>query len=350
YPTGGVKAAAAGVRRIRDDGTFTAMTSATLDGGTWRIRIRVNLEWTGGNKISVEGAIDYSPLECFLAVTDRHEQARPTSQSHFEFLSSVRKMFQPAKGSPLEPLFPLLLDRTKNVPRLAGLDTADGKNVRRFETIEIQGVPADMGHVLIGIEASRRQQPALHGFGLPIVWAGDDIEVSLTWIGDLGGVLAWVAQETPLAGSGPKPDLQRLLPLKASYEDLRGDLDGINLGTMYEETRSLAANLRSYYDATPFRRFRNFVVNARNAAGTPVFRLTGGNPPKIDRSARAAVAWYLQLFVHRFLIFPMNKRYAGMTDPQKIAALDIGRAGSVQSNAVIDYFFQFLDDGLAKEP
>jgi hypothetical protein len=346
-PTRGVSAAAGGTRRVKADGTFEVSASAALEKSPRRISVRLDLEWSPGKKVSTECCIDYSPLDCFLAVIDRHEATRPAGQTHFEFLSSVRKMFQPAQGSPLASIFPLILDRTRKVPILAALNTPVGNTVKQFETLEINGEVVDIGHVLTGVEAHRRQKPG--AWGLPVVpWPADEIESFLTWIGDLGGVLAWVAQETPLAGSGPKPDLKRLLEQKASYEDLRGDLDGINLGAAYDETRSFGENLRNYYEAAPFRRYRGFVANAINSSGQPIFRLAAGS--KLDPAARQTIAGHLQMFTHRYLMNPNNQKFSKkMTEPQKNYALDIGRVGSSQSNAIIDYFYDFMNAGLAAE-
>jgi thiamine biosynthesis protein ThiS len=138
-PTGGVSAAAGGTRRVKADGTFEVSASAALEKSPRRISVRLDLEWSSGKKVSTECWIDYSPLDCFLAVIDRHEATRPAGQTHFEFLSSVRKMFQPAQGSPLASIFPLILDRTRKVPILAALNTPVGNTVKQFETLEING-------------------------------------------------------------------------------------------------------------------------------------------------------------------------------------------------------------------
>jgi hypothetical protein len=338
----GVKAAVGGSALVKDDGTFVSTSSVVIAKGERQISVRVDLEWSGG-KASVEAAIDHSDLDCFIQVIRRHERAKSAQQTPFEFLSSVRQMFQPAPGSPLAGLFPRVLHRTKDVKPLVDFGSAEGKSIRLFENMEINGAKVDIGHALIGIEAHRRQKPG--AWGLPVAWSAEQIEALLTWSGDLGAVLAWVAQETPLAGLSAKPDLKRLLSEKASYEDLRGDLDGMNLGAIYDESANFGDNLRKYYDVKPFRRFHIFIANAKDASGNPVFRLTGG---KLDPAARATVASQMQLVTHSYLML-FSRRYSGMTDRQQLQALDIGRVGSNQSNVIVDYFFEFLNKGVASE-
>jgi len=338
----GVSAAAGGSAWVKDDGTFASTSSAVTNKSAHRISMRVDLEWKGG-KISTDAAMDYSDLDCFIQLIRRYERLKPAGQTNFEFLSSVRKMFQPAAGSPLAGWFPKILDRTKTVQPVETSGNPRGKDIYRFQTMEINRTDVDIGHVLVGIEAHRRQKPGASGLDVP--WSGDVIEAFLTWIGDLAGVLAWVAQQTPLAGSGPKPNLNLLLSEKASYEDLRGDLDGINVGAIYDESLDFGANLLKYYEATPFRRFRTFIANAKDSTGNQLFQLIGG---KVDPAGRAWIASKMETFVHGYLVWV--RKDSQMTVPQKLQALAIGRAGSQESNAIIDYFYEFLNKGLASEP
>jgi hypothetical protein len=78
-----------------------------VDPGTRRIQVRVILECKNGAVVSADGIVQCNGLDCFLALIDSFENRRPMGRgcwiagSHFEFLSSVQKMFQPAKGSSL---------------------------------------------------------------------------------------------------------------------------------------------------------------------------------------------------------------------------------------------------------
>ena len=171
---------------------------------------------------------------------DSYESRRPIGRvtgacyiagGHFEFLSSVRKMFQPAPGSPLAGMFDSFLHRNRKVCQLAAVDSAEGRNIRSFQILTIGNDKVDIGHVLVGIEASRRQKP---DSVLPPVRGDTTTEALMTWAGDLGSALEPYAEAIV---TGRRVDLKTYLDDKASFADLLGDIDGINIGSVYNETR-----------------------------------------------------------------------------------------------------------------
>src|SRR5262249_22300657 len=112
--------------------------------------------------------------------------------------------------------------------------------------------------------AHRRQKPNSQ---LPSGVSSDPAqpEAFLGWPGDLGSALVPYAQSVIAArhpGSAPAPpapvrrpctvppavpkkDLQWYLAQKAGTSDLLGDIDGINIGAIYDDSKSLSENLRS---------------------------------------------------------------------------------------------------------
>jgi hypothetical protein len=131
---------------------------------------------------------------------------------------------------------------------------------------------------------------------------------------------------------------------KAGYSDLLGNIDGINIGAMYDETKSLSDNLRTYYGARPFRRFHNFVANALDSSGAPLFPLKGG---KLDPAGRLRAGSYIQLFASGAVY--SQKLDAQMPPGDAFDFKKMLMWGSPEMDAVIKYFFDFLEQGLAKE-
>jgi hypothetical protein len=342
-PVNGVSASSGQVSPVKDDGGFTCPVHVVLDPGTWRLSFQITLEWRGG-KIAADAIATSSELVCFTQLVAPHENAKPATQSGLEFLASVRKMYQPSPDSSLAGLFPLVLDKTRQVKPLFEKNSTGGMAYRRYEQgMKIRGEDVDIGHVLVGIEAHRRQGPGASG--MPVAWAPSRIETLMTWGGDLGGVLAYVARQKPML-KATSADIPRLLAAKASFADLRGDLDGINIGAVYDPGLSLARNLRSYYEAPSFRRFHGFIANALDDDGKPMFRLTSGKPARVDLSGSKVVADWIGFFARAYLVF--NNHFS-MTDSEVKVAHAVIEPGSKESNAIIAYFFDLLNKGLASE-
>ena len=104
-PVNGVAASAGEVVPVKDDGSFTSLATAVLAKGTWQLSMRVTVKWRGG-ELHADAVASSSDLACFAPLLEQHENARPSSQSRFEFLSAVRKMYQPSPDSSLAGLFP----------------------------------------------------------------------------------------------------------------------------------------------------------------------------------------------------------------------------------------------------
>jgi hypothetical protein len=350
YTGRGVSASTSWATRIKRDGSFTTESTLVVDPGTRRIRVLVTLDLQGGRQITAEAVYQQSDLDCFLALTDSYEGRRPiglvdgvcqVAGGHFEFLSSVRKMFQPAPGSPLTAMFDKFLYRTRKICKLADISSAAGRYIRSFEELGIGTVRVDIGHVLVGIEASRRQKPASV---YPWVPSDATTEALMTWAGDLGSALEPYAEAIV---AGRQVDFQTYLK-KANVADLLGDVDGINIGSVYDETTSLSANLRKYYETRPFRRFRQFLPTLTDNSGKPLFRLAQQNPPRFDQASRAQAAHYIGMFARGAVIY--RKVLDRLTQAQQVQLTAMLLPGSNEMNRVIDYFFAFLEAGLANEP
>ena len=168
----------------------------------------------------------------------------------------------------------------------------------------------------------------------------------MTWGGDLGGVLAYVARQKPML-KATVASIPGLLAGKASFADLRGDIDGINIGATYDSSLSLGDNLRKYYEASSFRRFHLFIASAQSDAGKPMFTLNSGKPTTVAPAGRKVIADWIDWFARAYLLF---NSYFGMTDDEVKVALAAAAPGSRESDAIVDYFIDFLNRGLAGEP
>jgi hypothetical protein len=282
---------------------------------------------------------------------DYYESRRPIGRvtgscyiafSHFEFLSSVRKMLQPAPGSSLTGMFDSFLYRNRKICQLAHVDSAEGKYIRSFENLVIGNDKVDIGHVLVGIEASRRQKPASV---LPPVRGDATTEALMTWAGDLGSAIEPYAEAIVV---GRRVDIKTYLNDKASFADLLGDIDGINIGSVYDETKSLSENLRKYYETKPFRRFHDYLARLTDEVGKPLLTLAQQKPPRIDQASRLRISGYISMFASgvRF----KRRVLDNLTKAQGSQLISMTQPGSKEMNIVIDYFFALIERGLAQEP
>jgi hypothetical protein len=128
YAEHGVSIATNYISKIKPDGSFTTQSELVVDPRTRRIAVRVILELKGGDKITADAIAQSAGLDRFLALINSFESRRPIGRvtgtchiagGHFEFLSSVRKMFQPAPGTPLAPIFDRVLHRNRKICQLA---------------------------------------------------------------------------------------------------------------------------------------------------------------------------------------------------------------------------------------
>ncbi len=329
------------------DGTFTTSTwIAYKPYLARRLEIQVTVESKNSKRFGAKVVVELIDLAGFLSIVDPKEKTRPSGQTHLEFLASVRKIYFGAPKDPFEWLFDFILYRHRNVKPVFDLDTAAGKRLRLYKILYVDGEWLEIGHVLCGIEGSPKQKPDKDQ-NLPKVLRP---ELMVTWAGDLGSVLQeryikdfWNALDT-----GASVDLNDYLVREASRSDLIGDIDGINIGSTYDSSRSLAENLNAYYGRKSHRRYHDFIANSKNGRGVAELPLVPGKkPPKLSMKARQTIAFY----IHKYLVYfwIRGKLYYG-PDPRKRKLVDdIVQMGSPEIDAVVDYFVRFLEDGLALE-
>jgi hypothetical protein len=170
------------------------------------------------------------------------------------------------------------------------------------------------------------------------------MEAFMTWAGDLGSALEPYAEAIV---AGRMVNMKTYLE-KASVADLLGDIDGINIGSVYDETQSLANNLRNYYRTKPFRRFRQYLAQLKDDSGNKLFSLKQQNPPKLSDASRLRAAHYIGDFARAVAL--LRQVFDGLTQSQASQFLSMFQPGSNEMNIVIDHFFELLEKGLAKEP
>jgi hypothetical protein len=154
----------------------------------------------------------------------------------------------------------------------------------------------DIGHVLTGIEGSPKQE-ALKDY--QDVSIPECPELIVTWAGDLGNALqAYIKDFLKAMDTGATVDLNDYLVKRASRVDLIGDIDGINIGSAYDSSRSLAENLRVYYGQKSRRRYHEFIANSKDKTGKAELPLVPGKkPPQLTKQARQAIAYNTWRFI-----------------------------------------------------
>jgi hypothetical protein len=80
--------------KVQPDGTFVFATHLSVDGLTRSLTIHPIVEFEGGMSIAATVVVELIDLDGFLALVDPKEKARPSSQTHLDFLASVRKIYQ----------------------------------------------------------------------------------------------------------------------------------------------------------------------------------------------------------------------------------------------------------------
>ena len=336
--------------KVQPDGTFVLSTSLVVDGFTRSLTIIPKVELKGGKSITATVVVELIDLDGFLALVDPKEKARPSSQTHLEFLASVRKIYQGGPKDPLSGFFDKVLYRYRDVKPLVPPDTAEDMRFKLYKNWLFADTEwVDIGHVLTGIEGSPKQEPSKdQNAPMP----PPRRELIVTWAGDLGSALQhyigdfWNALDT-----GAPVDLNDYLLGLAKRVDLIGDIDGINIGSAYDPSRSLAENLRAYYGQKKGRRrYREFIANSKDEKGKAELPLVPGKkPPQLSKQARQAIADN----INKVFLIPLQllgKLYGG-TDPAKRKLVyEIIKVDSLEMGIVVEYFARFLEDGLAREP
>lgn len=347
----GPASSTAGVHRAAANGSFKTSTRVVFGGVVPRFNMRVDLTLKSGDVTTrVELGFVNMDLANFIGRIDPHERKRPTGQSPLEFLASVRKVYQGGPKDPLAGLFDQVLYRTRAVKVLLPPDTAESKWLKANEALYADGELVDIGHVLAGIEGSSKQRPDTEPNGdpqnLPRPGRRDTI---VTWGGDLGSVFKDHIRDIVAAiAQGKRPDIESYLKKLASRADLVGDIDGINIGARYDEKRSLADNLNSYYPKRSARRFHEFLSNTLADDGTPGLQLVPEmNPPKLTQPSHDFIAGKVSDFVRPIHAFAGLEAKA---DPaHRHLVYGTFQPNSPQMRVVVDYFVRFLEEGLTRE-
>ena len=114
----------ASISKVRRDGSFSFTTAVIVDGFTRSLTIYPKLDLKHAKIIAATVEVELLDLEGFLALVDPREKARPASQTHPEFLASVRKIYQGGPKDPLSGAFDMVLYRHRAVKPLAAPGTA----------------------------------------------------------------------------------------------------------------------------------------------------------------------------------------------------------------------------------
>lgn len=339
---------------INQDGSF--ITSTWMSYKPYLVRhltVQVTVGIKNGGSVVAKAVVELIDLAGFLAIVDREEKARPAWQTHLHFLASVRKIYH---GGPREPQFigpfNIVLYRHRNVSPLFALHSPAEERLRLYKILYDNGELLEIGHVLCGIEGSPKQKPD-QDQQLPKPHRPDLI---VTWSGDLGSALHafirhfWLA--TDKAGNAIDEHdpltLEYYLVKEASRSDLIGDIDGINVGSAYDHSRSLAENLNAYYGKKSLRRFHEFIANSRNERGIAELALIPGQQtPKLSKQARQTIAYY----TNQYLIYlRFNGQLYQGPEPIKRARVDkMIEKDSPEMEKVVDHFVSFLENGLTLE-
>ncbi|SDW16223.1 peptidoglycan-binding domain-containing protein [Nitrosomonas communis] len=375
---GAISSSSASFSSVKRDGVFT--TSTWIGYKPYLVRrlvIKVILALKNGKRFGAKVVVELIDLAGFLSIVDPKEKVRPGWQTHLQFLASVRKVFH---GNAREPQFigPFnwILYRHRNVEPLFKFCTPDEERLqakpkhcnpaqqaaeerlRLYKILYDKGEWLEIGHVLAGIEGSPKQEPNKNqSVPIPI-----RPELIVTWSGDLGSALQryiqhfWLATDkhgNPIDKNDPL-DLNYYLVREASRSDLIGDVDGINIGSAYDSSRSLADNLNAYYSKKSLRRYHEFIANSKNAKGIAELPLEPGKkPPKLSRQARQTIAIHTHGYLKYFWV--TGALYHGTEPAKRKRVDDIMRVDSkllplsAEIQQVADYFGRFLEDGLALE-
>ncbi|MGX5187747.1 peptidoglycan recognition protein family protein [Streptomyces avermitilis] len=250
--------------------------------------------------------LETATLDGFLELAEEGESERPAGRTHLEYLTSVRKL---RVDSELDQYRQRMIQNRRNIPPYDQTPGSSWELPRRAARLAAllrvqHGFERlDLAQVLAGIDGADRQTPG------PLDPA-PRADLALTWSGDLGRALAAYvrarhAPGVPAADRGRS--LDHWVARHASTPRLLGDIDGVNLGESFDPHRSLAAQLREYYDGAVDRRCTAFVAATRTSAGAPALPLAPGfGPPRFADAAVGFVAGEIVAFAVDFLRFALG--------------------------------------------
>ena len=341
----GPSSSGAGDAKIKPDGTFTTSTVLGINGAARQLKATTIVELKGGKRYGASVVLELIDLPGFLAIVNPKEAARPASQSRLEFLASVRKVFQGGPNDPLAGAFDQVLYRNRHVKPLFTPGSAEEKRLLRYTVLYAGGERLDIGHVLTGIEGALKQEPNKDQ-NVPVPLRPDLI---VTWSGDLGSSLQkYIKDFVAVMDRGDPIDLNSYLVKNAGRADLIGDIDGVNVGSRYNPARSLAENLNDYYDKRSRRRYHEFISNSLDTQKKPALPLKSKSKPrKISEQGKKWIAQEVRNYLVPFWV--TGRLYGNIDDAKKKVVDSIVDADSPEMGAVVDYFVQFLEDGLAHE-
>ncbi|MBI5096156.1 MAG: hypothetical protein HZB32_00640 [Nitrospirae bacterium] len=335
--------------QLTGDGEFSQFTDVVLDTSLPPPRaliLTVNgTSATGSVVVSKRFLIELVDLEGFTRLIEAKERKQP-GKTPLLFLSSVRKLYQGREGEP-RILFNLAIGRHDTVEPLSKKDSAEFRRLEQYEQLYFEGTQIDIGHVLVGIEAAARQDPQPRG---PIPRP----DIFLTWGGDLGSalqeyIIARFFFPTTLMGTIE----HYLIDRHAKREDLIGDIDGVNLGAIYDSSLSTAENLRTYYGKQNRRRFQFFLANTKNDDGTPALPLKpNSKPSRLTKPAHDFIAKNVVSFAEFVLTVKLSMYASTKKIPNKplpATVQDMLKVSSPEVTLITNYFVSFLEIGLAAE-
>jgi RNase H-fold protein (predicted Holliday junction resolvase) len=343
-PSDTARSGFASVMKLAKDGSFRTSTVVGFDGFPHPFRLQVAARLANGKVFRTR--LELSPvqidLERFLSIVGPKEGA--VRQSRLEFVASVRKIYQGGPGDPLAGAFDFVLYRNRGVRVLFEQEPAMRTWLKAQEAIYADGELVDIGHVLAGIEGASKQRPS-EDQQIPVPVRPDLI---VTWAGDLGSVLQHnMAGIVAAVAQNQTPKWEEYLK-RAPRSDLVGDIDGVNLGSLYDPNDSLTGNLKAYYGKKSARRFHEFVANTLDIKGKPALPLVvTDKPPRLSEAAWTFLASSVLSYLAPFWI--TGKLEAGVA-PANYPLIDrILDPKSPEIRAVVAHFVRFLESGLERE-
>ena len=267
------------------------------------------------------------------------------------FLARVRKVVQTV------PAFDFVIGQTRGEPPVYPLLSDAAERWHAGDSVVADGQRIRLSHVGTAIEGAPRQAPRLalpprlqNLDGVITPFIGDLV----SWGGDLASAISTMLLQhkfpPPYGGTPAYPTLAGYLAELASEDQLRADLDGVILGTRYDPSRSLTANVRPYYGKDSRKRYSLFIDAEQDRLGNKPIRLQppAGSPPRLTSASLDFIAQVVsacaKLLLGGKLFF---SSWGWGPFPAGVdAALE---PGSAEVLTAANYFADFLERGLAAE-
>jgi hypothetical protein len=299
--------------------------------------------------------VELATLEWLLASIKKWEFEFPTP-STLQFLARLRKVYLTA------PSFNMALSHHAKEPKL--FDDGDSRSLRlrAGRNIRFEADLIDIGHVLVGIEGSLRQHPKPHFMKVEVDPRTVRVDLIMTWAGDLGGALQrFISHKffgAFLKNSKLDPDdvrclskntdqetLQCYVEVTASTAELVGDVDGVNIGSVFEPARTLADNLRIYYQSHSEQRYTLFLQNTKTDTNEQALTLqAGGSSRKLSASSISFLAEQISRAAKLLVLVRLWENQANPPMPEEVTALLRPDSWAVQQ--LTTHFALFLETGL----